>query len=69
MIEKLTTRVPGKIYVLMSKPPGPHTEFIEVENADGRSINVGRWVQISDKPGNMYALELDHGAEGEKELG
>ena len=54
MIEVLTERVPGKVYILMATPPGPAGDFIEVEDAAGRSISLGRWVQIA----NMFALEI-----------
>ena len=61
-MESLIERVPGRIYVVMTGPPGPFGEFIEVEDHEGRSINVGRWVELPGSlPGSpiRYALELD----------
>ncbi len=58
MIHHLTTgRVPGKVYVLMSEPPGPKSAFIELEDHYGRSIGTGRWVTFEGVDG-VWALEL-----------
>ena len=32
------------VYVIMDGPPGPHPgRFVEVEDEDGNSLNVGEW--------------------------
>lgn len=55
MMEKLTERVSGKIYIVMERAPSPYSEFVEVEDSLGKGISVGRWVQL----GRRYALEID----------
>ena len=59
MIPVLTERVPVKTYLMFSSPPGPTgCEFIEAEDSEGKSLELGRWVKI----GKLYALELDGGS-------
>lgn len=36
------------IDIVMSKPPGPECDFIEVENDTGHSINAGEWLRRDD---------------------
>ena len=60
-MESLTERVPGKIYVVMTDPPGPLSEFVELEDHEGSGLSLGRWVELPASPGSpiLYALELD----------
>ena len=70
-MESLSERVPGKIYVVTTAPPGPLSEFVELEDHEGRGLGIGRWVEL---PGSLpssplrYALELDD-PRGEGALG
>jgi len=46
------------INIIFDGPPGPTTfsgRFIEVETDDGRSINVGEWIERDD---GLWALRI-----------
>jgi len=45
-----TSRIPGSVVdVVFDGPPGPESgRFVEVEDADGKSISVGDWVDRGD---------------------
>lgn len=46
-----------KVHVLFDGPPGPEAgRFVEVETLDGKSVNVGRWIDRGD---GYWALELE----------
>ena len=42
------------VYILMATPPSAEGDFVEVEDADGHGISLGRWVRL----GRFYALEI-----------
>ena len=49
----------GDIRIVFDGPPGPEAgRFIEVEDADGHSINVGEWQKRGD--GNWQLVIGDH---------
>lgn len=37
---------------------GPELTFVEAENSEGESVNIGEWVQIPDS--NTHLLRLDY---------
>lgn len=44
------------VYVIFDGPPGPKAgRFVEVEDASGRSIKAGRWIERDD---GLWALEI-----------
>lgn len=43
------------INIVMEQPPGPDSQFIEVETDDGRSIRAGIWLQ---RPDGFWSLRL-----------
>lgn len=46
----------GYIDIVFDGPPGPEAgRFVEVENAMGRSIRVGEWIERDD---GLWALRL-----------
>lgn len=46
-----------KIAVVFDGPPGPESgRFLEVEDADGNSVNAGTWTERED---GTWALEVD----------
>jgi hypothetical protein len=46
-----------KVDIVFDGPPGPDAgRFVEVENQQGQSIRVGKWVQ---RPDGYWALRLD----------
>lgn len=55
-MKTILNRQPGRIYILFTAPPGPHSEFVEVENSAGESIGLGQWVEFPD---GLIALEFD----------
>lgn len=60
VVECRTTQEPepntGPIYVIFDGPPGPEAgRFVEVVDADGQSINAGRWIEQLD---GTWALEI-----------
>jgi hypothetical protein len=44
------------IDIVMSNPPGPHSDFIEVEDNTGRSVTLGTWLQ--DKEDSTWVLRV-----------
>ena len=45
------------INIVFDGPPGPESgRFVEVEDADGKSISVGEWTERPDK---YWALSID----------
>ena len=36
------------INILFTKPPGPFSEFVEVETDDGKGLNAGTWFERED---------------------
>jgi len=36
------------IDIIVSEPPGPESEFIEVVNSSGRSFRAGEWFELAD---------------------
>lgn len=57
MISRLKTRKENCIYIMMTEQPGPTSQFVEVEDSSGRSVDIGRWVMIDD----LFALEIEFG--------
>jgi len=52
------------IDVVFDGPPGPVAgRFVEVENAEGASINFGKWVHRNDGYWVLRIPRLHHGAE------
>lgn len=45
-----------EIDIVFDGPPSQPPRFVEVENAQGHSVSVGRWVQRDD---GFWALRLD----------
>ena len=46
--------------IVFDGPPGPDSgRFVEVENANGRSIRLGEWVA---RPDGLWALRIPAGA-------
>jgi hypothetical protein len=37
------------IDIVLTEPPGPHSEFVEVEDDNGNSVKIGQW--ITDESG------------------
>lgn len=44
-----------KINIVMKNPPGPDSDFVEVEDENGVSMKLGEWVQ----QGEFWALSFD----------
>lgn len=47
------------INIVMSEPPGPDSQFVEVETDKGVGLKVGEWVK---QPDGYWALHIE-GAE------
>jgi hypothetical protein len=45
------------VVIVMTDAPGPTGQFVEVEDQDGRSIRVGKWLQRDD---GYWALRISH---------
>ncbi len=43
------------INIVMAKPPGPDTDFVEAETDDGKGINAGEW---SEREDGLWALRI-----------
>jgi hypothetical protein len=43
------------VNVVMTEPPGPTSQFVEVEDDEGRGLSVGEWRQ---RPDGMWSLRL-----------
>ena len=54
---ELDEREPGKIYFVMDELPHPAGSFVELEDAAGAGMSLGRWVKFSTS--RFYALEID----------
>lgn len=50
-------RKPGFIYVVLSSPPGPDCDLVEVEDHKGRSLHFNEWVE----EGPYWVLALPSG--------
>jgi hypothetical protein len=49
-------RVPQYIDIVFDGPPGPDPAcLVEVEDADGRSIEIGEWIE---RPDGTWALRI-----------
>jgi hypothetical protein len=44
------------IDIVFEKPPGPDSQFVEVEDADGNSIKIGTWIERED---GYHVLRID----------
>jgi type II secretory pathway component PulM len=44
-----------KIKIIMAQPPGPTSEFIEIEDEHGHGLKVGTW----EEHGEYWALVID----------
>ena len=45
-----------KINIIFDAPPGPTSgRFIDVENDEGESINIGQWLQ---RPDGLWSLSI-----------
>jgi len=53
-MEDREQRKPGHLYFVTDAPPGPHSQFVELEDSDGKSVSLGEWVRLGD----FYALEF-----------
>ena len=38
------------VQIVMEQPPGPESQFVEVERPEGQSITLGKWKQREDGP-------------------
>jgi hypothetical protein len=48
--------MPDHIDIVFDNPPGPECgRFVEVEDASGRSINLGEWVE---RPDGYWVLRI-----------
>lgn len=48
------------INIIMSCPPGPRSQFIEIEDDNGQSINVGKWSPVDPHhPEGWWSLRIE----------
>lgn len=47
-VERTILRPGMEIRIIMRRPPGQDSDFVEVEDENGRSINVGEWRESGD---------------------
>lgn len=52
-----------EIRFVVQQPPGPTSQFVEVEDERGRSVNVGEWRERQD---GLWELVLIVGAYGDR---
>lgn len=43
------------IYIVLAIPPGPESDFVDIEDKDGKSVRVGQWY----RRGNFWVLRID----------
>lgn len=43
------------VNILLRRPPGPDSDFVEVETDDGHSVSVGEWTH---HPDGLWALRI-----------
>lgn len=43
------------LYIVLARPPGPESDFVEIEDKDGKSVRVGQWY----RRGNFWVLRID----------
>lgn len=53
--ENRTAKPLTEIRVVMEQPPGPTSQFVEVEDTRGRSVGIGEWVE---RPDGLWALVI-----------
>jgi hypothetical protein len=44
----------GAINIIMMKPPGPESQFVEIEDDEGHSIDVGTWMPMPPLDGTPH---------------
>ena len=44
-----------KIRIIMARPPGPDSEFIEIEDENGHGLKLGKWEEHKEN----WALVID----------
>lgn len=52
------------LYVVMARPPGPESDFVDIEDADGRSVRAGSW----HRRGNFWVLRIDATCAGDSAM-
>lgn len=43
------------INIVLNRPPGPASDFVEIENDLGHSVTIGQW---HEEPGGRWVLRI-----------
>lgn len=43
------------LYIVLARPPGPESDFVDIEDEDGKSVRFGQWY----RRGNFWVLRID----------
>jgi hypothetical protein len=44
----------GAINIIMTHPPGPNSQFVEIQDDEGYSINIGIWMPMLPLDGTPH---------------